>query len=110
MRRVYHRDSGAFEFFPTPEDKLMNQISKENADLKQQLEGMRKQLESLGVSTQSATESELEGLTSDQLKLVCSELGISIGKSSREDTLISKINQSGKSNSEIAEAVTKVKG
>ena len=109
MRRIYHPDSGAFEFFQSPEEQMMGEIQKENKELKSEIAEIRKLLEERNSELDQAESSDLSNLNSDQLKEVCQELGVSYGNASKEGTLISKINESGKSKEEILKAIESIK-
>ena len=107
MRRVFHADSGAFEFFQTPEDRMMNQLSKENRELKQRIDQLEKSLVSKGTDGVKGSP-ELTDLSASELKQVCQELGINSGNA-KTATLIGKIEDSGKTDEEIAAAIKSIK-
>lgn len=108
MRRVFHADSGAFEFFQTPEDRMMSQLSKENQELKQRIDQLEKSLASRSTDKVAKDSPELTDLSSSELKQVCQELGINSGNA-KVATLIGKIEDSGKTDEEIAAAIKSIK-
>lgn len=104
MRRVYHPDSGAFEFFMDPEDRAVKEVSDENKGLKQQVE----KLEAMVKTLMNAQDVDLEKYEPEQLKTIAQKLGINTGRASNKGTLIAKIKDSGKSSSDILEAISKL--
>lgn len=103
MHRKFKPESGAFEFFPDPTDRLLMQVEQENRTLKARLDATEKRLEEL-------LPPNFDDLDSDQVKQVAEVLEVSTGNSSRKSTLISKITESGKTDSEIKEAIKQIKG
>ena len=106
----HHRDSGAFEFFPDPTEKSVIEIKQENKELKKELSEIKSLLQTLvssPVVENSSDASRLESLTTDQLKEVCSLLGIRT-TATKPSTLISKITNSGKSSSDIDNVIDQI--
>lgn len=108
MRRLYHPESGAFEFFPTPEDKMLESVDKDNKAIKSEISEIKALLKELTKSSAEILDARLNLLSSDQLKELCSLLGIST-TATKESTLIEKIKSSGKTEEEILSALAKIK-
>lgn len=108
MRRIYHPESGAFEFFQEPEDKLMGEISRENKELKEKLNLIENMLKKIQPKTASVID-ELGSLNKSQLQTVANELDIKFASNCKASTLVDKISNSDNSEDDILKAVEKVK-